>query len=128
SRPAWWPTPSLDARLPSIPHPILLHGSKMTGFPITLATPPPFPGPLPEAVDIAVIGGGIIGLMGAWTLAAEGKRVLLCEKGRLAGEQSGRNWGWIRQQGRDIAELPIMVEAIRLWTDLPSVLRAAIGF
>jgi glycine/D-amino acid oxidase-like deaminating enzyme len=79
-------------------------------------------------VDIAVIGGGIIGLMGAWALAAEGKRVLLCEKGRLAGEQSGRNWGWIRQQGRDIAELPIMMEAIRLWTDLPSALRAAIGF
>jgi glycine/D-amino acid oxidase-like deaminating enzyme len=100
----------------------------MTGFPITLATPPTFSGPLPEAVDIAVIGGGIIGLMGAWALAAEGKRVLLCEKGRLAGEQSGRNWGWIRQQGRDIAELPIMMEAIRLWTDLPSPLRAAIGF
>ncbi|MCB8821239.1 NAD(P)/FAD-dependent oxidoreductase [Microvirga rosea] len=100
----------------------------MTGFPITLATPPAFTGPLPEAVDIAVIGGGIIGLMGAWALAAEGKRVLLCEKGRLAGEQSGRNWGWIRQQGRDIAELPIMVEAIRLWADLPNALRAAIGF
>ncbi|WP_457093472.1 NAD(P)/FAD-dependent oxidoreductase [Microvirga sp. P5_D2] len=100
----------------------------MTGFPITLATPPTFTGPLPEAVDVAVIGGGIIGLMGAWALAAEGKRVLLCEKGRLAGEQSGRNWGWIRQQGRDIAEVPIMMEAIRLWTDLPSALRAAIGF
>jgi glycine/D-amino acid oxidase-like deaminating enzyme len=100
----------------------------MTGFPITLASPRTFHAPLPEAVDVVVIGGGIIGLMGAWTLAAEGKRVLLCEKGRLAGEQSGRNWGWIRQQGRDIAELPIMMEAIRLWADLPSTLRAAIGF
>jgi glycine/D-amino acid oxidase-like deaminating enzyme len=100
----------------------------MTGFPITLATPPTFAGPLPDEVDIAVIGGGIIGVMAAWALAAEGKRVLLCEKGRLAGEQSGRNWGWIRQQGRDIAELPIMMAAIRSWTGLPDALRAAIGF
>lgn len=100
----------------------------MTDVPITVARPPAYTGSLPEAVDVAVIGGGIIGLMGAWALAAEGKRVLLCEKGRLAGEQSGRNWGWIRQQGRDIAELPIMMEAIRLWADLPDALRAAIGF
>ena len=100
----------------------------MTGFPVTLATPPAFTGPLPEAVDVAVIGGGIIGLMAAWSVASEGKRVLLCEKGRLAGEQSSRNWGWIRQQGRDVAELPVMMEAIRLWADLPRALRDAIGF
>ena len=29
-------------------------------------------------------------------LAREGQRVLVCEKGRMAGEQSGRNWGWGR--------------------------------
>jgi glycine/D-amino acid oxidase-like deaminating enzyme len=28
-------------------------------------------------------------------------RVVVCEKGRVAGEQSSRNWGWVRQQGRD---------------------------
>lgn len=100
----------------------------MSGFPITLETPARFTGPLPEAVDIAVIGGGIIGLLSAWALAAEGKRVLVCEKGRIAGEQSGRNWGWIRQQGRDLTELPMMVDALRLWAGLPEALRAAIGF
>ncbi|MBL6430445.1 MAG: FAD-binding oxidoreductase [Alphaproteobacteria bacterium] len=36
--------------------------------------------------------------------------------GRLG--QSGRNLGWIRQQGRDPAELPLMVEACRLWKEL----------
>ena len=38
--------------------------------------------------------------MTAWFLAERGLRVTLCEKGRIAGEQSSRNWGWIRQQGR----------------------------
>jgi len=44
--------------------------------------------------------------------------VLLCEKGRVAGEQSSRNWGWVRQQGRDPAELPIMMESNRIWRGL----------
>ena len=100
----------------------------MDGFPITLASPPEHHGPLPDAVDVAVIGGGIVGLMAAWALAREGQRVLLCEKGRMAGEQSGRNWGWVRQQGRDLSELPMMIEAMRIWRDLPLGLREAVGF
>ncbi len=44
--------------------------------------------------------------------------VTLCEKGRVAGEQSSRNWGWVRQQGRDAAELPISMESNRLWQQL----------
>lgn len=100
----------------------------MDGFPITLSTPPEHLGPLPDAVDVAVIGGGIIGLMAAWALARDGQRVLVCEKGRMAGEQSGRNWGWVRQQGRDLSELPLMIEALRVWRGLPDPLRRAVGF
>jgi glycine/D-amino acid oxidase-like deaminating enzyme len=44
--------------------------------------------------------------------------VFVVEKGRVAGEQSSRNWGWIRQLGRDEAELPIMMEASRLWEQI----------
>lgn len=73
---------------------------------------------LPEAVDVAVIGAGIAGTATAWFLARAGVTVLLCEKGRVAAEQSSRNWGWVRQQGRDEAELPIMMEANRLWRGL----------
>ncbi len=51
-------------------------------------------------------------------LARANKRVLLCEKGRIAGEQSSRNWGWVRQQGRDVAELPIMMRALKLWHEV----------
>lgn len=100
----------------------------MSMFPINLSNPPQFDGPLPEAVDVTIIGGGIIGVMTAWELARRGQKVLLCEKGRVAGEQSSRNWGWVRQQGRDYAELPIMMESLHIWKSLDSRLREQIGF
>ncbi|MFN3825649.1 MAG: NAD(P)/FAD-dependent oxidoreductase [Pseudorhodobacter sp.] len=85
-------------------------------------------GALPDAVDVVVIGGGVIGVMAAWYLAEAGQRVLICEKGRIAGEQSSRNWGWIRQQNRDLGELPIMVESLRLWQGLAQQLGEGLGF
>ena len=85
---------------------------------ITEASPVTFSDPLPEAVDVVVIGAGIIGTSTAYFLAERGMKVLLCEKGRVAGEQSCRNWGWVRQQGRDWAELPIMMESNRIWREL----------
>jgi glycine/D-amino acid oxidase-like deaminating enzyme len=97
-------------------------------FPISEAIPLRFAGPLPQACDVVVIGGGIAGVMTAWHLAERGLRVTLCEKGRIAGEQSSRNWGWIRQQGRDPAELPIMVESMRLWQGLAQEFGDAIAF
>ena len=90
----------------------------MTDFPFRMDRPAQFTAALPDACDVAVIGGGIIGVMTAWFLAKAGQRVVVCEKGRISGEQSGRNWGWVRQQGRDPAELPIMVEALRMWPQL----------
>ena len=81
-------------------------------------TPVRFSDPIPDAVDVVVIGAGVAGTATAYFLAQRGQSVLLCEKGRVAGEQSSRNWGWIRQQGRDYAELPIMMEANRIWRGL----------
>jgi len=80
--------------------------------------PVEFSDPLPDEVDVVVIGAGIAGTATAYFLAKRGTKVLLCEKGRVAGEQSSRNWGWVRQQGRDWAELPIMMEANRIWRGL----------
>ena len=97
-------------------------------FPITDATPARFTGPLPAACDVVVIGGGIIGVMTAWHLADRGLKVTRCEKGLIAGEQSSRNWGWIRQQGRDFAELPIMMESLAQWRALAQDFGPALGF
>ncbi len=90
----------------------------MTAFPLGLQCPVEHDGALPDAVDVAIVGGGIIGVMSAYFLAQKGLKVAVLEKGRVAAEQSGRNWGWVRAQGRDMAELPIMLEARKLWEQL----------
>lgn len=86
------------------------------------------PAGIPEAVDIVIIGGGIVGVSTAWFLARQGVSVALCEKGHIAGEQSGRNWGWVRKQGRDVRELPIMIESLAIWRDLAADIGADVGF
>ena len=53
---------------------------------------------LPQETDVVVIGGGVVGVFTAYYLARRGVKVALLEKGRVAAEQSSRNWGWCRQQ------------------------------
>ena len=83
---------------------------------------------LPARVDVAIIGGGIIGTCTAMELAERGLKVALFEKGRIAGEQSGRNWGWCRQMGRDSREMPLIAESLRLWHGMDKRVGAATGF
>ena len=56
---------------------------------------------MPAETDVVIIGGGVVGVTAALLLAEWGVPCVLCEKGRIAGEQSSRNWGWIRKQSRD---------------------------
>jgi len=76
--------------------------------------------------DAAIVGGGIAGCASAYYLAKRGLSVVLFEKGRIAGEQSGRNWGFVRQQGRDTLEIPMMMACIRMWQGLEAELQADI--
>ncbi|MGP4692394.1 NAD(P)/FAD-dependent oxidoreductase [Agrobacterium cavarae] len=83
---------------------------------------------LPEAVDVAIIGGGIIGVSAAFQLARRGVRVAVLEKGIVGGEQSGRNWGWVRLTGRDTRELPLMLQSHAIWETLHQETGVDVGY
>jgi glycine/D-amino acid oxidase-like deaminating enzyme len=83
---------------------------------------------VPEHVDVVVIGGGIIGVSAAYFLAKTGRSVALVEKGRIAAEQSSRNWGWCRTQNRDERELPLQLVSMELWDSLSATIGADMGF
>ncbi len=82
----------------------------------------------PKQADVVIIGGGIVGVSTAWFLAKQGVDVVLCEKGHIAGEQSSRNWGWVRAQGRDRRELPMMIESLNIWRRLEVEIGEDVGF
>jgi glycine/D-amino acid oxidase-like deaminating enzyme len=86
------------------------------------------PESIPDRADVVIVGGGIVGVSTAWFLARQGVDVVLCEKGYIAGEQSGRNWGWVRQQGRDPREMPMMIESMRIFRELEAEIGEDIGF
>lgn len=78
--------------------------------------------------DFIVIGGGIAGSSIAYRLAEKGQSVIVLEKGRVGEEASGRNAGGVRQTGRDPAELPLAMEAIKLWADMKDELDCDVGY
>ena len=83
---------------------------------------------MPAKVDVVVIGAGIVGVSAAWFLTKQGLKVALCEKGVVAGEQSSRNWGFCRRQCRDPKELPLAIEALRIWRNLDAEIEGETGF
>ncbi len=80
--------------------------------------------PLPERVDVVIAGSGIMGCASAYYLSRQGLSVLVCDKAGLASQQSTRAWGFVRQQARDPAEVPLMQAAIPLWRGLERELQA----
>ncbi len=76
--------------------------------------------------DVVVVGAGIVGCATAYALARGGVRTVVVERGVVHGEQSRKNWGFVRQQGRDPHEVPLMMEANRIWRGLGQELGADI--
>ncbi len=83
---------------------------------------------LPASVDVVVIGAGIAGSAAAYYLAKKGHSVALLDKGMVGGEQSSRNWGWCRQQHRDLRELPLAMKSLEIWGDLNREIDTETGF
>ncbi len=83
---------------------------------------------IPSESAVVVIGGGIVGLSTALSLAERGIAVVVLEKGRIAGEQSSRNLGWIRKLSRLPADIPLARHSERLWQEMPQRTGADVGY
>ena len=81
-----------------------------------------------EQIDVAVLGGGIVGLAAAYFLASRGKRVAVLERRTFGWEASGRTAAGVRQQGRDPREIPLAMAAVRLWGTLHRELQGETGY
>jgi glycine/D-amino acid oxidase-like deaminating enzyme len=90
--------------------------------------PVPSDSNLPSRAEVVIVGGGVVGVSTALSLAEQGIKAILCEKGVIAGEQSSRNWGWCRTMGRDPREVPLMQESIQLWRQMNKRVGAETGF
>lgn len=82
----------------------------------------------PSSTSVVVIGGGIVGLTTALTLAERGIAVTVLEKGRLAGEQSSRNLGWIRKTSRAARDVPMALASDRLWAQMQQRTGSDVGY
>ena len=80
------------------------------------------------AVDVAIIGGGIMGSSAALALRKSGLTVALVDKGMCGAQASGVNAGGVRQQGRALAELPMTRRAARLWPRLHEIVGDDVEF
>ena len=83
---------------------------------------------LPESTSVVIIGGGIVGVTAALALAERNIPVVLVEKGKIGGEQSSRNLGWIRKTNRHLHDVPLAVAADRLWAEMPSRIGREVGY
>ena len=81
-----------------------------------------------QPTDVVIIGGGISGVAAAYELAGAGASVTLVEKGDLASMASGWTLAGVRQSGRDPAEIPLAVAAVKRWEQLAEALEADVEY
>ncbi|MGH6953938.1 MAG: NAD(P)/FAD-dependent oxidoreductase, partial [Alphaproteobacteria bacterium] len=83
---------------------------------------------LSRECEIAVVGGGIAGLVTALNLARAGREVVVLERGEPWGESSGANAGTISILAMPPSEARLCRETLRLWDGMRRELGASVGF
>ena len=75
-------------------------------------------GPLPKESDVVIVGGGIQGIMSAINMRERGMSVTICEKGEVAGEQSGRAYSQIISYKTAPEIFPLHHYGKKLWREM----------
>ncbi|MBP2537465.1 NAD(P)/FAD-dependent oxidoreductase [Agrobacterium tumefaciens] len=81
-----------------------------------------------KALDTIVIGGGLHGLSAALNLARAGKRVVILERSWVGRHSSGATAAGVRTLNRDLAEIPISLEAMDMWHNIERIVGDSCGF
>lgn len=86
--------------------------------------------PLPEAADLIIVGGGVMGLATAFELSrrAPSLRVCVLEATYLVSGASGRNGGGVRSQWGDAGNVAIMRESLSICRGLAQELGINLWF
>ncbi|WOE32419.1 MULTISPECIES: FAD-binding oxidoreductase [unclassified Acinetobacter] len=83
---------------------------------------------LPATATVVIIGGGIVGLNAALTLAERNISVVVIEKGQIAAEQSSRNLGWVRKTNRLADDVPLALASDQLWSEMNERVAGEVGY
>ncbi len=81
-----------------------------------------------SSIDVAIVGGGLVGCSAALFLRQRGASVVLLERGVCGSQASGVNYGGVRQQGRHLAELPLARRSRGIWAQLKELVGADCEF
>lgn len=71
--------------------------------------------------DVLIIGAGLIGASTALQLAMRGCQCTVIDKASPGRHASGANAGGLRQLNRDPAEIPLTVEAAKMWRNIEAL-------
>lgn len=82
----------------------------------------------PSSTTVIIIGGGIVGLTAALTLAERKIPVVVLEKGKVGAEQSSRNLGWIRKTSRLSEDIPLAQASDQLWAKMNQRVQSNVGY
>lgn len=79
--------------------------------------------------DVLVVGGGLMGTSAAFFLRhRHGRSVTLLERELVGRQASGTNFGNVRRQGRDLAQLPLANRARAIWGRLAELIGEDLEF
>jgi sarcosine oxidase subunit beta len=78
--------------------------------------------------DVLIIGGGLHGCATALNLALRGIKATVLEKDYPGRHASGVNAGGVRMLARDMAELPLSLAAMEIWTKIGDLVDDDCGF